>query len=319
VEKSLHGILAAGGDHNIALQADGNIVPWGDPDAIYVPDRLSNIVAFAPPGVALNSDGAVLLWNAESRVIPVLSNVVALASRNGFLMLGENTPPDAGFYGLLDYALTADSAAQTISCSFAEFNNDPVSFRIVSLPDKGRLYQDIFDAARTAAAKGAEIKATNTALLDPFGFVFYEPPGDSAGSRYTAWTYVVSDGEFESLATANISVVPAQSPRLHLIPGKDTESSRLQFIGWQQIQLPPGMTTGEGLVKYGSLPGVTALEPDSPALLVAPDRSMQRPLAVQSVVPNDPRGRLSNQLRNEPSLPTCGRRSRASSQRQTRS
>ena len=80
---------AAGGDHNLALRADGTVVAWGDNSIgqCDVPQSVSNIVAIAAGdshSLALRASGTVIGWGDNSRgqaaVPPFLSNVRAIAA-----------------------------------------------------------------------------------------------------------------------------------------------------------------------------------------------------------------------------------------------
>jgi subtilisin family serine protease len=63
------------------------------------------------------------------------------------------------------------------------------------------------------------------------------------------------------------------------------------FIGWQQIRLPRGMSVEEGLAKYRNLPGVLAAEPnyitEGPDPVIEPTPLASRE-AVAGLLPNDP-------------------------------
>jgi len=87
--------LAAGGEHSLALKADGTVVAWGsnlDPYGDYsnqaeVPWGLGQVVAVAAGGfhsLALRADGTVAAWgdNSEGQAsIPAgLTNVLAIAA-----------------------------------------------------------------------------------------------------------------------------------------------------------------------------------------------------------------------------------------------
>jgi subtilisin family serine protease len=62
------------------------------------------------------------------------------------------------------------------------------------------------------------------------------------------------------------------------------------FIGWQQIRLPRGMTVEEGLVRYRNLPGVEAVEPNGLGRLREPavTPAFQAAGAGITTIPNDP-------------------------------
>jgi alpha-tubulin suppressor-like RCC1 family protein len=89
--------IAAGGEHNLALTAEGQVVAWGagttnsgswpDYGQSQVPDGLSNVVAIAAGGdqsLALTAEGRVVAWgrndDGQTDVPSGLSNVVAIAA-----------------------------------------------------------------------------------------------------------------------------------------------------------------------------------------------------------------------------------------------
>jgi alpha-tubulin suppressor-like RCC1 family protein len=81
--------IAAGGDHNLALRADGTVIAWGDNSSgqISVPLSVGNIVAIAAGeshSLALQASGTVIGWGDNSRgqaaVPPLLSNVRGIAA-----------------------------------------------------------------------------------------------------------------------------------------------------------------------------------------------------------------------------------------------
>jgi hypothetical protein len=63
------------------------------------------------------------------------------------------------------------------------------------------------------------------------------------------------------------------------------------FIGWQQIRLPHGMTVEEGLARYRNLPGVEAVEPNG---VIEGFKPVPNPVengfapASARAIPNDP-------------------------------
>ncbi len=79
--------LACGGDHNLALLADGTLVAWGDNsyNQNAVPASANHAVAIAEGdthSLALKSDGTVVAWGG---IAPsTLSNAVAIAAGTGF-------------------------------------------------------------------------------------------------------------------------------------------------------------------------------------------------------------------------------------------
>lgn len=84
--------IAAGGDHSLALKANGRVIAWGynNYGQTSVPPVLSNVVAIAAGrshSLALKADGGVVGWGdnfyGQASVTPDLSNVVAVAAGEG--------------------------------------------------------------------------------------------------------------------------------------------------------------------------------------------------------------------------------------------
>jgi alpha-tubulin suppressor-like RCC1 family protein len=83
--------IAAGGNHNLALLANGTVVAWGDNSfgQSSPPSNLSNVVAIAAGylhSAVLCSNGTVVAWGddtfGQTNVPLGLSNVVAIAAGN---------------------------------------------------------------------------------------------------------------------------------------------------------------------------------------------------------------------------------------------
>jgi alpha-tubulin suppressor-like RCC1 family protein len=81
--------LAAGGEHSLALRANGEIVAWGNNswDQNNVPQSATNIIAVADGfshSLALRADGGVVAWGdnsyGQTNVPPSATNVVAIAA-----------------------------------------------------------------------------------------------------------------------------------------------------------------------------------------------------------------------------------------------
>ena len=81
--------IAAGGDHSLALRADGTIVAWGDNSSGQnnVPQSASNVVALAAGdfhSLALRADGSVVAWGdnsgGQTTVPPSATGVLAIAA-----------------------------------------------------------------------------------------------------------------------------------------------------------------------------------------------------------------------------------------------
>jgi formylglycine-generating enzyme required for sulfatase activity len=87
--------IAAGGEHSMALKADGTVVAWGNNGAKQtdIPRGLSGVIAIAAGGdhsLALKQDGTVVAWGfnffGQTSVPEGLSGVTAIAAGNRFSM-----------------------------------------------------------------------------------------------------------------------------------------------------------------------------------------------------------------------------------------
>ncbi len=84
--------VGVGSYNTLAVRADGTVIGWGDNSAqlLNVPEGLSNVVAlsvgaFGENAMALRADGTVWEWDrVVTNTHPELSNVVAVASANGY-------------------------------------------------------------------------------------------------------------------------------------------------------------------------------------------------------------------------------------------
>ncbi len=191
------------GRNNLALRADGTVVPWGLNGQINVPVGLSNIVAVAAgeTSLALRSDGTVVHWSPIG--LPVnLSNVVAICDGYRYsAALGANTVPTA-FHSAWAGAENSDLLVQLLAWDPNPY--DSLQFRILTLPPAGTLYQVENET------RGVAITAPNTPVTDPNHQVFFVPPPDAVGNPYTSFTFAVNDGEVDSKgATATISLIGA--------------------------------------------------------------------------------------------------------------
>ncbi|HTR42367.1 MAG TPA: hypothetical protein VMH87_12190, partial [Pseudomonadales bacterium] len=130
----------------------------------------------------------------------VATNIVSLATGNGhFMALCDLLPlaTNQVFVGLTGQDVT-------LPLTGSDPDNDPLAWRIVSLPATGTLYQ------WTPAGRGAAITAPNTIVTDSQARVIFAPQSNLTAWPYTAFTYVVNDGEVDSAqATNSINMIPA--------------------------------------------------------------------------------------------------------------
>lgn len=201
--------IAAGDYHCLALKSDGTVVAWGSNSSgqSTVPASLSNVVAVAAGGnqsVALKADGTMVAWGSTSLSTGdsgiVATNIVSVAAGGSHILALCNLLPRATngvFVGLVGQDLT-------LTLSGSDADNDPLVYRLVSLPTIGTLYQ------WTPGGRGAAITAPNTMVTDSQARLIFAPESGLTGWPYTTFTSVVNDGENDSaLATNTINMIPA--------------------------------------------------------------------------------------------------------------
>jgi alpha-tubulin suppressor-like RCC1 family protein len=200
--------IAAGGYNSAALRSDGTLAIWGDdtgPARKLAPTGLTGVVEVAMNGLnaaVLWADGRFQVWgdNSEGQTnVPAgLSNTVAIsAGSQHFLAIADNVPPDA-------QGVAATGPANqdvVVRLSGSDVNDEPLTFRVTSLPAAGQLYQFI------GGSRGAEITTPNTIVTDSGGRVIFAPQPNGVGFPYANFAFVVNDGAVDSLpavATVNI-------------------------------------------------------------------------------------------------------------------
>jgi alpha-tubulin suppressor-like RCC1 family protein len=200
--------LSCGENHSVAVKADGTVVGWGSTNVSGQAEllaSLSNVVAVASGSafsVALRENGTAVAWGnnyyGETNVPTGLSNSVAVAA--GYVQsyaLVPNLPPQAMAQSVLGPA----NQDQVITLRGTDINNDPLAFRITTLPANGVLYQSV------GGVRGAPITSPNTLVTDPPGRVIFAPAPNAFGDPYTTFIYSASDGALSSTATVTIAVI----------------------------------------------------------------------------------------------------------------
>jgi alpha-tubulin suppressor-like RCC1 family protein len=202
--------IAAGDYHCVALKSDGTVVAWGRNSSgqAAVPAGLSNVVEVVAGGnqsAALTANGTLVTWGSVSKPGGgdsghVLTNIVSLAAGNAHLMALCNLLPRATnqvFVGLVGQDLT-------MAVTGTDANNDPLTYRIASLPATGTLYQ------WTPGGRGAAISAPNTTVTDSQARLIFSPDSSLTGWPYTTFTFIANDGENDSVSATNtIDMIPA--------------------------------------------------------------------------------------------------------------
>lgn len=209
--------IAGGAYHCVALKADGTVVAWGDGSLGFgqtnVPPGLSNVIAIAAGsyyGLALKSDGTVVPWgtvvawganpSGQTNVPVGLGNVVAIAGGDYHgVALAPNVPPQVSARTLTN-AVNCDLV---VTANIFDPNNDPLAYRVVSLPTHGSLFQN------EEGVRGAVIGSPGTVITDPMGRIIFVPGLDEAGFPYAMFDIIANDGEADSLpAAVTVNIIP---------------------------------------------------------------------------------------------------------------
>jgi hypothetical protein len=219
--------------HCLALKADGTAVGWGNDwyGQATVPAGLSNVIAVAAGqyhSLALKADGTVIAWGdneyGKTNVPTGLSRVAAISSGDFHsLALAANAPPQPSPQTVTG-PMNQDSV---VPPPCFDPNADPLTYRLVSVPAVGTLYQF------TLAGRGAPISTADTAVSDPQGRVIFAPVLDEVGVPYTTFSVTASDGQYSSAAgwvTVNIIPPPVMESGAY---GVDTNGVfALRFAGF---------------------------------------------------------------------------------------
>lgn len=201
----------------LGLRTNGTVVEGGTLIGADVPKptNLSNVVGIATGntfGEAVKADGTLVAWGSSREVKsvpPGLSNLVAIAGGDDFMvgLAPMNLPP----YQLCSTSLSAAiNQPKVISFCVYDYNGDPLTFRITSLPVRGSLYQ--YDPN----GLGSSITAPGTIVTDLSRVIFVPAPNDY-GSPYDSFSFVANDGELDSvLITYTISIPAPPQPRIEV-------------------------------------------------------------------------------------------------------
>lgn len=222
--------VAAGHWFSLALKADGTVVAWGDntQGATNVPVGLSNVVAISGGtwhAVALKADGSVVTWGAGvpgANVFPAgFSNACAVsAGGNHNLALVDNTPPE-----VLPLAATGPANHDVvITLSATDRDKDNFSFRVVSLPSVGALYQ--YDNGTRGV-----LVTTNAPVTDPSGRVIFAPAPNEGGTPYAVFNYVANDGAADSAPAPVTLNLVAAAPFAHTQPALQITTNGATLVG----------------------------------------------------------------------------------------
>jgi len=190
--------------------AAGTVVAWGSnaSSQTNAPKTLTNVVAVAAGSefnLALKLDGSVTGWGlneqGQTNIPAGLTNVSALAGGVSFGLAIGDQPPVAANLTVAGY----QSHDVTFALPAVSPDGSPLNYQILALPAAGALYQ------YSGGARGAQIIAPNTKVVDAVGRLIFAPAAGAAGSPYATFGFVCDDGLYSSSpaqVTVNI-VLPA--------------------------------------------------------------------------------------------------------------
>jgi hypothetical protein len=177
--------------------ATGSVVVWGNNanGQTNVPSGLSNVTATTCGGsfnLALRGDGSVIGWGndntGQTNLLPGLTNVSAVAGGMAFgAAIGNQTP--------LAYGTTISGYANhdlTLALPGVDPDGNPLSFRVLSLPAAGALYQ------YSGGTRGLPISAPNTLVSDAAGRIVFAPSPGGTGNPYAGLGFMAQDGLYSS-------------------------------------------------------------------------------------------------------------------------
>jgi len=182
----------AGGSHNLVLRTNNTFTGWGYNyfGQALPPPNLANVVNFAAGG----SHSLALVPNLP----PVALNQIVAGYPNTDLLI-----------------MLAGSDAE----------NDPLQFRVKTLPGAGALYQF------TGGIRGAQITSPDTTVFDANGRLIFAPAPDQIGNPHAAFNFAAHDGSIESLpATVTVNIVLPALPVLDAVASGETTNGDFQLV-----------------------------------------------------------------------------------------
>jgi hypothetical protein len=231
---SNHVAIAAGRQVRVGLTADGFVTRHLTGTQYNPPSALSNAIDVAASSrtlFAVTAGGDLFAWgenpNGETNVPPGLMDVVSIAAGYSYAAaLSADVP----------YVINSGSVTGYVNTDLVvplpgrDPNGDPLTFRIVSLPGVGSLFQ------YESGGRGAPIQAPDTVVADAEGRVVFAPAANAFGSPYTTFVFLVNDGVADSApATVAVNVILPAAPKIDpLHSGWSTNGSgafELSFTG----------------------------------------------------------------------------------------
>lgn len=155
------------------MRADGAVVGWGDNSA----GQLS--FPTGPAGITALGQS----WGATVAIGPNLSPVARSATNALY-----------------------PNVCGVISLSATDPNQDTLTFRILSLPTRGNLWQF------SANGLGAPVTIAGSLVEDSLGRLFFQAATNDLGEPYAAFDFLASDGVLNSASaqmTLNVPLPPA--------------------------------------------------------------------------------------------------------------
>ena len=256
VPAGLNGVVAvaAGGSHSLALTASGTVLAWGNNDygQTTVPAGLGNVVgiaAGATHSMALLADGTVVAWGdsyAQGPDLPAtLVNVVSIAAgRNSSMAFGRVNPPPRANAQVLPALPNAPSIVQL---SGSDPFNDPITFKITSMPRYGALFQF---TTNTNSAAWIPI-GLNDRITDSAGRLIYVP--ERMRFETQQFSFAASDGESDS-PPATITLVIERFLSAFTEPADRITESNAMLHG---LMAPNGLPT-KAWFEWGPIGAETA-------------------------------------------------------------
>lgn len=178
----------------------GTVAPGGSVDVT---------VTFDAGGMKPGVHEGSLIAKTNDPDVPETSVVITMTVTDG-----PNQPPTA-----TPQTLTLGlNESRAIALSGADPDNDVLSYYIVSLPEKGGLYQ-----TTDGISLGNPITTTPKRVTDAQRRVIYVPETDESGANYASIEFVVRDAEDES-ARAAIAINVSSGPLLFVNPSATTSA-----------------------------------------------------------------------------------------------
>jgi hypothetical protein len=111
-----------------------------------------------------------------------------------------------------------------IALDGSDADADALKYRLTALPAAGALYQ------YSGNGRGPQILTVDSAITDSLGRLIFAPVADQAGSPYSTFDFIMSDGfVFSSPATVIINVVLPLAPTLDLAASTMTTNGAFQL------------------------------------------------------------------------------------------